>query len=187
MQHLFVDDKCAALSVPLALQAPSDGDAEGRLADEVGRWFSSELLMPDVHMLAGPQQCFASPTRPHVQLERATTESELRALCLLLGPVGVRSVERQLLMTSVEKLRQVLSFIRGAAAHCKKIADEDRGLLQGCVLARLRECPGLEAFGHEVSRLGVLLHFRRSLHSAMGVALEGATLPEMSLQVQGRG
>jgi len=36
LQRLFVDDKCAHLTVPLLLQPPQPGD-RGRLADGVGK------------------------------------------------------------------------------------------------------------------------------------------------------
>ena len=143
------------------------------------RWFVKELLAPGVHFVPA-RQCFVSPTNSHVQ--SATSEPELRALCLLLGPAGIRSVERRLLCKVEELLKSVIVFIKSASPVCKKVAEEDRDLFQGVLLARLAGCPGLAEFGRDVCQLGTLLHVRRGLHAALGVTLRDATMPVLPVQ-----
>ena len=72
--------------------------------------------------------------------------------------------------------------MKNAAPVCKKVAGEDRDLFQGVVLARLAGCPGLAEFGWDVCHLGTLLHLRRDLHAALGVALHDATMPGLPVQ-----
>jgi len=147
--------------------------------DGSDRWYVKELLVRGVHFVPD-RHCFVSPSNNHVQ--SATSEPELRALCLLLGPAGVRSVERRLLGKVAELLKSIVAFMKNAAPVCKKVAGEDRDLFQGVVLARLAGCPGLAEFGWDVCHLGTLLHLRRDLHAALGVALHDATMPGLPVQ-----
>jgi hypothetical protein len=63
-------------------------------------------------------------------LEAATSEPDLRGLCVLLGPAGIRCVERRMLVKLEEIIKRVIQFVISATPACKALAEEDRGLFQ---------------------------------------------------------
>jgi NCK-associated protein 1 len=134
-------------------------------ATEIVRWYSG--LLDNINVVYSPsQRCFVSNGACNVSWEDYTDVNELRALCELIGPYGLRAMEHM-----------VLDRARVCVENIKTGLVQNQSVLQTLVTGfsdRLRwtEClnnferNSLDEVVLNITKLGCVLHFRELLRGA---------------------
>eukprot|EP00053_Salpingoeca_punica_P016483 m.155851 g.155851 ORF g.155851 m.155851 type:complete len:1117 (+) comp16973_c0_seq1:63-3413(+) len=116
------------------------------------------------------RQCFVSRNQGSFRAEEYTDLSEMRALCTLLGPFGVRQLNEVLLTNVVAQLAEIkkLALANRDALGVIKTRTEEA---QVCDEA-LRNLRDMEDFTGRFTLVGTILCLRQLLNNALALVLE---------------
>jgi len=116
-----------------------------------------------------------------LQLEHFTTFKELRSLCSLVGPAGVRSLEMTLIAESVARVRNLHTFLQINARSFKAFEQHESasaGLAQiDTLFGKLSELSQLEEAAQAAIALGSITMFRHHLRLALSSAVSHSLYP----------
>lgn len=132
--------------------------------------FISRRLTPtkDQFIYYSPaRKCFISRQGMSFRAERYADVLELRSVCQLLGPYGVKLLDREVLRfisNQVASMREPLQTNRGPLEEMVRSYTKEPALLDA--LRRL-QMPRLDALLAHSLALGNALHFRQLLHEAL--------------------
>jgi hypothetical protein len=108
-------------------------------------------------------------------IENFTSVEELRALCRLVGPVGVRCLHHGLLVEASSKVKEIFQCMESNAQTLEKIREAVKTKSQKEYDSLVRSVKGLDGLAMSCLGLGVILQLRYLFRSAQSSVAETLT------------
>lgn len=116
------------------------------------------------------RQGFISKASAQFKAELYADFAELCALCRLIGPYGVKLIERQLALNILESVKEIKTLIQSNSAL---LAEIQRNYLdEGRVNESLKRLKDADVFVARNVSVGLHFAFRRALREALGTVLD---------------
>jgi hypothetical protein len=156
---------------------PSPADWEDSMIKPLVAWYAQFVA---VHLMGADKsavvfspnrKCFVSRTGNPFRAEDYVSMLELRALCRMIGPYGVKLLDQEVLklvIVATRKLKEALNENRSACLELQKLfVEKDADCLNAFKLFR-----NLELVVSLETSIGLVLHFRELVHEALGSVMQ---------------
>ncbi len=157
-----------------AMQAPNEWEAVmvKPLVLFYSNFVTQHLMGDRVSVVWSPnRKAFVSRTGSVFRAEDYASLKELKALCRLLGPYGVKLLDQEVLKAVqgvVRKLKESLLENRAACVEMQRVFQER----DADAVSSLRKFTNLDTTVALLTNVGLGLHFRELLHEALGSVMK---------------
>jgi hypothetical protein len=180
-RETFVSQVChhglAEMGTALGGAVPSPGEWEDCMIKPLVAWYvqfvTTHLMGPDKSAVVWSpnRKAFVSKTGNPFRAEEFVNVTELRALCRLVGPYGVKLIDGEVLKivaAVTRKLKEAAHENRAACFELQKLfVEKDVECLQAHKSFR-----NLDVVVALQINIGLALHFRELLHEALGSVMQ---------------
>ncbi len=180
-RETFVSQVChnglSEMSSPLGGAVPSPSEWEDCMIKPLVIWYvqfvTTHLMGADKSAVVWSpnRKAFVSKTGNAFRAEEYVNVTELRALCRLIGPYGVKLIDGEVLKivaAVTRKLKETVSDNRAACLELQKLFVEKDG---ECLQA-YKQFRNLDVVVALHTNIGLALHFRELLHEALGHVMQ---------------